>query len=275
MPETYAVSVSVVPAEVLPSGTKAVQTASVRVHVTRNGEPALATGVQLGLEAVSNPGHAHAAAGGGAVCAGYLALPVCVTDNGGNCEVTYQAAQAAATVKITAELAGHAGVKGEATVQVKVNLGSFASSGNGYVFEGQVANHGGNTYGAGNLVSAGAAIAQRYADYVADLSPEQQAGVATRLRFTDASLEWGGLYDIHSNWVPPHHYHRYGRDLDIAVVGLDIAGNRVGVHIESLEVATEEILHAQVQTSGFPLSGGILDEGDHYHIRVLEVGGGE
>lgn len=32
----------------------------------------------------------------------------------------------------------------------------------------------------------------------------------------DASLNWGGIYDINNNWHPPHSTHRLGEDIDIS-----------------------------------------------------------
>jgi hypothetical protein len=36
-----------------------------------------------------------------------------------------------------------------------------------------------------------------------------------RLVVNDASLAWGGLYDVENNWWPPHRTHRFGMDIDI------------------------------------------------------------
>jgi hypothetical protein len=36
------------------------------------------------------------------------------------------------------------------------------------------------------------------------------------LEYNDASLPWGGLFDIKGNWQPPHRGHRYGVEIDIS-----------------------------------------------------------
>ena len=36
------------------------------------------------------------------------------------------------------------------------------------------------------------------------------------IAFNDASLNWGGVYDINNNWRPPHSTHRKGEDIDIS-----------------------------------------------------------
>jgi hypothetical protein len=127
----------------------------------------------------------------------------------------------------------------------------------------------------------GALYAKEVAKVVKDLSPSEAALVAVTLRYTDASLERGGLYDINSDWIPPHSYHRFGRDLDIAKRGKNAAGDEF-VGGQEVRVNVESILRAlmtALDTSEvnvppeFPLGGGVYDEDSlHYHIRVL---GGE
>ncbi len=49
------------------------------------------------------------------------------------------------------------------------------------------------------------------------------------LTITDMSLPWGGLFDIHETWAPPHARHRNGRSVDISRrVWVDTPNGRVG-----------------------------------------------
>jgi len=216
-----------------------------------------------------------------------MKAPSCVTDSNGTCQIDYQAAEAAAHVFVEASLMAYPLVKSGVGIEVGVSgLSTFPSSGPGFVFGGQDDNHGSNSHAIPELVARGILVAALYKAEVDQLKPEERAKVATRLRYRDASLERGGLYDLSvdrsgakrtPNWTPPHSNHRFGRDLDIADVGLNDKNARAPTHAPAFLKAMKDSLGVDsvaVQgTNPFPLGGGIYDEGNHYHIRVLSGGG--
>lgn len=55
---------------------------------------------------------------------------------------------------------------------------------------------------------------ERYFELVADLPPSP-LNDDQRIAITDASLPWGGMFDINGDWTRPHQRHRTGQDVDV------------------------------------------------------------
>ena len=79
---------------------------------------------------------------------------------------------------------------------------------------------------------------------------------------TDASLQWGGRFDIQASdpknpgheWLPPHAEHRNGRQADIRLRDMTAADKK----------AFEDICKEVGITTQ-------IDNGNHYHIRLPEA----
>lgn len=69
------------------------------------------------------------------------------------------------------------------------------------------------------------------------------------ITITDASLQWGGRFDLKADWRPPHHEHMDGRQADIRKFDMTPA-----------EQTTFKAIAAQVGIS-------VLEESDHWHVR--------
>jgi hypothetical protein len=82
------------------------------------------------------------------------------------------------------------------------------------------------------------------------------------LAYNDASLVWGGTFDIEWNqggdWVGPHAEHRAGIVIDVRANGTDTA----------IPPAYFWLFNYYVRQ----LQGNTLKEGDHFHVRLLGVG---
>ena len=66
---------------------------------------------------------------------------------------------------------------------------------------------------------------------------------------TDASLQWGGRFDLRQNWAPPHAEHRDGNQADLRSHDMNPADKQA-----FLRIAAE-------------VGIGVLEEGDHWHVR--------
>lgn len=76
------------------------------------------------------------------------------------------------------------------------------------------ASHSQGFYGSKNMADRLKSFSEALPNYV--LAPTS----IPRIRSEAASLKWGGMYDIHKDWNPPHCGHRNGRTLDISLSGL-------------------------------------------------------
>jgi hypothetical protein len=80
-----------------------------------------------------------------------------------------------------------------------------------------------------------------------------------RLAFNDASLEWGGTFDLDSDWVGPHAEHRAGVVIDVRANG-------------DITTAIPQAYYGVFNQYVKQLGGNTLFEGDHFHVRLLGVG---
>ncbi len=99
-----------------------------------------------------------------------------------------------------------------------------------------------NHYGRAKTIARVQAIAQKLVE-------------ATKIlpRINDMSLPWGGIFDIHNNWVTPHNTHRTGRDIDIGFQGVK-DGGCVDYDRDQLRLIVKNV------TTQNP-----LEEPDHFH----------
>lgn len=124
------------------------------------------------------------------------------------------------------------------TIGVRIDGLEPLPAGANYVLVGSTAIHPDNHYGIATLNNSLITLANNYAA----ASPGQQ------LRYNDMSLAEGGLFDIGGNWTPPHVSHRFGTDVDLALVS---AANR-------------NRLRQLIRAAGIST---VIVEGNHWHLR--------
>ncbi|MGB9601025.1 MAG: hypothetical protein ACPL7I_10770 [Myxococcota bacterium] len=114
-----------------------------------------------------------------------------------------------------------------------------------YSLVGETDSHPVNHYGNPEFIDAIQKIARKYKEYYKQ-----------RLRINDISLEYGGLFDIYNNWMPPHKTHRQGKNVDISAVSVE--GGMINKN-DLIDVINELGLSEQVR---------ILYEENppHYHL---------
>jgi hypothetical protein len=81
------------------------------------------------------------------------------------------------------------------------------------------------------------------------LAADYFAKTAKPITVTDASLEWGGRFDLQANWLPPHKEHMDGRQADLRKSDMT-----------PQDQVTFKTIAAQVGIT-------ILEESDHWHVR--------
>jgi hypothetical protein len=88
------------------------------------------------------------------------------------------------------------------------------------------------------------------ADALARLAEAYFARTGRPLTVTDANLATGGRFDLDLNWLPPHKTHQTGRNADLRK--------------RDMTAAEQGVLREEAARLGI----NVLDEGDHFHIRV-------
>lgn len=66
---------------------------------------------------------------------------------------------------------------------------------------------------------------------------------------TDASLQWGGRFDLNQNWTPPHHEHMNGRQADI--------------RSNDMNADDKKAFLSAAASAGLT----VLEESNHWHVR--------
>jgi hypothetical protein len=204
------VSLQVEPASLAPRGLGN-DTATLTVTVRRCGEPARGETVRFRLEREEGSGgHNHPApqASQHAGALGTLDPATCVTDDNGRCRVTYTAPEAAGRIFIMAEVDGARSFPHGVTVRLSGLQPLEASP--GLILIGDTNTHRENHYGTPRTLEALRNIGDEWVRLYPN--PNDRVGI------NDMSLEWGGLFDIHSTWAPPHDYHRTGENVDVRTV---------------------------------------------------------
>ena len=129
-------------------------------------------------------------------------------------------------------------IPGTFTIGVEIPGLMTLAPGTNYNLVGATAAHGDNHYGTPNFVGSLIFLADAYA----------LAFPTQRLSYNDMSLVAGGLFDISGAWSRPHASHRFGTDLDLALV----------------PVAQRRRVRQLINASGIST---IIVEGNHWHIR--------
>ncbi len=179
------------------------------------------------------------------------------TDSNGRWSTTVTAGTVASTIKYTATAQSIAGQPfTAAALYVTTGFVSLIDPGPGIPelrYTGQTATHPNNHNGSTELHL-----------FVRDLATlyNQQADPADQgsLGLNDMSLPLGGVFDINSDWSPPHSRHRFGTDCDIDRRVIDANGNFVFADRRLL------LLIARRDLKGV----GILESGGRMHVQVPE-----
>lgn len=115
-------------------------------------------------------------------------------------------------------------------------------------------------YGTQKLIDTLTSIADTY---------HQSFSTASPIQINDMSLPWGGLFDIHEDWNPPHSLHRCGSQADIRESQIPQANRE-----KFLEIACKTTVANADQKDGT-----VLHEFDpatkaiHYHISIRQQEG--
>ena len=139
---------------------------------------------------------------------------------------------------------GYDGRRGSVTYRMRVIVQGLRQLGTSpdYVLIGSTVPHPSGHWVTASVATSLQAIAKEYRGATGD-----------RLYFNDASLEWGGLFDIHGNWKPPHHEHRSGRQIDIAATPNTLVHENTFVQI------------LRKHTTNYLVEG--TGNARHYHVR--------
>lgn len=123
-------------------------------------------------------------------------------------------------------------------IGVRINGLEELPAGEDYLLVGATATHSTNHFGTATMNGSLVGLAASYVD----------AFPGEKLSYNDMSLFQGGLFDIGGNWSPPHVSHRFGDDIDVALV----------------PPARRNRLRQLARASGIPT---IIVEGNHWHLR--------
>jgi hypothetical protein len=81
------------------------------------------------------------------------------------------------------------------------------------------------------------------------LAADYFAQTGKAITVTDASLQWGGRFDLRSDWRPPHHEHMDGRQADL----------------RKYDMTPED--QTRFRAIAAQVGIAILEESDHWHVR--------
>lgn len=88
-----------------------------------------------------------------------------------------------------------------------------------------------------------------FRDKLVRLATDYFAKTGKAITVTDASLQWGGRFDLRADWRPPHHEHTDGRTADLRKFDMTAA-----------DQSAFKGIAAQVGIT-------VLEESDHWHVR--------
>jgi hypothetical protein len=214
--------------ETRPADTGGISSATITAKVTSGGQPKAGVDVRLDVDVQPNSGgHEHHDSNRPN---GTLSRMQGTTDSNGEVKVTFTAPEVAGIHNIKATCDGCSGTPAKKQIKVKVpdlvpinpNPPRNASGTYLYALTSVDAIHQGNArYHTGQYwLSVAARI---NLDYLIDAFNEKGWGTVA---LNDASLIWGGRYDINGNWDRPHAGHRDGTEIDIS---FSRAGNPIPV----------------------------------------------
>ena len=186
-----------------------------------------------------------------------------MTDGNGQVVFNFNAPEASGTHTITATCDG-CGNPATKSVNVKVDGLELIPSATFYTFIGETDKHSGNHY----LTPEAASILWRVAvAYQVEQQFKLQDPVTGKftvnppvLHINDASLEWGGLFDVYGKWASPHVEHRRGTVVDIRANSLPTA-IPAGNLKKFKRLATYYEADAFLETPSADLR--------HFHLRLL------
>lgn len=235
--------------------------------VTRcNGNPAVGVSVGLSVEVVENSGfHGHHDA---SRPTGEVQPSVVVTDGSGKASFSFAAPEPAGIHLIAAQctslscstpvpLEVMVKVEGLEPIPAASSLYTLTDAGGGNI--GDNGRHDGANH---NLTPDAAGILQRVAfSYYAATFVDQSNRQPDKIHVNDASLPWGGLFDINGNWsrTPGHIEHRRGTVVDIRANSQ--LGSIPAAHFESFKRAARKTgADAGLHSPGKP--------NQHFHVRL-------
>ncbi|MBI4822855.1 MAG: putative metal-binding motif-containing protein [Nitrospirae bacterium] len=237
--------VKVSPSEVAPQKTFGNTQADI-ILTLKKPAPSDGCTVKLSVEPVDNSGgHLH---DGNRPTGGLSADSVTVTNIEPVKHVKYTSGEVSGTEKIIAELVG--GSKEEFSIDVKVQ--GLAGLGGGY-YQLKPTPIG---YGHVDFYNVQSWVKGLF-DSIAELYHKRFPS-APLLVVTDASLEWGGLYDYKNTWTSPHNTHRIGTDIDVRSKNIPIGINR------------NAFKRFVCRAAGFPYLEYLGQDNEHYHLFFYE-----
>ena len=129
-------------------------------------------------------------------------------------------------------------------ISVKVDNLEELKEGEGYILTGRTSIHPYNHYVTSSFGKTLKEIGKEWKQICPQSKP---------LEYNDASLPWGGLFDIKGNWQPPHKGHRYGVEIDISKRRIR-KGNR------------EKVIRMMCKYTIVYSEGNEPNEVPHYHV---------
>ncbi|MBT9464645.1 MAG: Ig-like domain-containing protein [Hydrogenophaga sp.] len=211
---------------ILPTGTNGVHERAFQVRVTQGVNPVAGVSVSFSIDVTPNSGgHEHHDA---ARPEGTLSGTQGTTDANGEVKVTFRAPEVAGIHTIKATCATCSNSPATKEIEVKVpdllpispNPSQNADGTFVYALTSVDQTHQGNGRYHHNQYYLTQQSRQNLRTMIEAFAAEGWGTVA----LNDASLYWGGRYDISSNWRAPHAGHRDGREIDISFIR---AGNRI------------------------------------------------
>lgn len=125
------------------------------------------------------------------------------------------------------------------------------------------------------------------ANYAESFQPPESP--LSPLYINDASLPWGGVFDLDGTWIGPHRKHEFGKDVDIRANNQEgsvpeyrlkrFIKDAAALRINGKKVSVYADIHCRIpppsgpQHSGAPYcrySGGEVEGTRHFHVRLLK-----
>lgn len=234
--------------------------------VMEGSTPKAGVAVTFGVEVVAKSGgHGHHDA---SRPKGKVIASENKTDAKGEIKLTFNASDVAGSHTITATCDSCSNKFVENKVDVKVpdlapispNTSKNADGSSQYAFTAKDPTHIGASGGPRGEYYLTAQAATNLDVLVTNFAEEGWGTVA----FNDASLVWGGLYDIENNWMPSHQGHRVGEEIDISFTR---ANNPIST--EKRKKIYKTFCEDKKASVPFRILYHIGGKGPHYHVYLL------
>ena len=254
------------PPDPRPVNTGGRSTLELIAKVTENGNPKAGVAVTFEVEVVAKSGgHGHHDA---SRPKGKVIASENKTDAKGEIKLTFNASDVAGSHTITATCDSCSNKFVENKVDVKVpdlapispNASKNADGSSQYAFTAKDPTHIGASGGPRGEYYLTAQAATNLDVLVTNFAEEGWGTVA----FNDASLVWGGLYDIENNWMPSHQGHRVGEEIDISFTR---ANNPIST--EKRKKIYKTFCEDKKASVPFRILYHIGGKGPHYHVYLL------